>query len=438
MKLIKKSIFIVVYFICSNGFTQTTDNEIIVRGKVLDNQTGKPLFFASISIKGKSEGTVTNLDGEFNLFVSEQYILDTVTVSHIGYESFHFSIEEARKEPYLEIRMVESTITLKEVEVETKRLTGNMIMSEVVENLAENFSTEPFLFRGFYRDVRDQNNQTSYLVEAAIEAYDHGIQFGKKTKRKSFFLKGVRASNNYIYPLLVRPIIMKHNRFSEHLQYNYWHRRMVNDFEVKKRTYEIENRIFKGERLLFVVTTKGTAAKWNLADQYSDMRYEYVNRYYIDAETYALHKIEYQESPLEGKYVGIERPYEGDTLFYSKKWFNDTYEFEEYENKMFLKYYEIDYSFDIYNSAADEIFLEMDYNYTFVVTDIEPNAERKPKGVKVNRNENLMLQTDEYNQEFWNNESNAKLVPLTQKQIRGLEREMSLEEQFKLSAKSKK
>lgn len=423
---------------CAISFGQSTENQLAVMGRIVDDETGKPILFVSISIKGKSEGTVTNLDGEFHLYVSDQYTIDTVMVSHIGYESFHFSIQEASKEPNFEIRLIESAITLEEVEVETKRLTGNMIMSEVVENLAKNFSTEPFLFRGFYRDVRDQNNQTSYLVEAAIEAYDYGIQFGKKTKRKNFFLKGVRASNNYIYPLLVRPIIMRQNRLSQHLQYNYWHRRIVNDFKVKKRTYEIENRIFKGERLLFVVTTKGIAAKGNLADQYLDMRFEYVNRYYIDAETYALHKVEYRESPLEGKYVGIERPYEGDTLFYSKKGFNDTYEFEEYDNKMFLKYYEVDYTFDIYNSITNEVFLEMDYNCTFVVTDIVPNADRKPKGVKVNRNANLMLQTEAYDSAFWNIESNAKLVPLTQKQTKGLEREMSLEEQFKSSAKSKK
>ena len=167
------------------------------------------------------------------------------------------------------------------------------------------------------------------------------------------------------------------------------------------------------------------------------MRYEYTRRYFVDIETYAVHKIEYSERPIEGKYVGIERPYPGDTLYYSKKGWNDTYEYEEFEGKLYLRYYDLSYAFDIVNSKTSSVYLDMEYSNTLVITTIDTSKRRKIRGAKMNRNKSLALQVTKYNPTFWDNPSNAKLVPLTQKQIDGLEREMDLEEQFMKSANTK-
>jgi hypothetical protein len=44
----------------------------------------------------------------------------------------------------------------------------------------------------------------------------------------------------------------------------------------------------------------------------------------------------------------------------------------------------------------------------------------------------LILQVSPYNPSFWNNYREVKLVPLTAKEVRDLEREMPLTEQFTL------
>lgn len=55
-----------------------------IRGVVVDSKTGEPIAGATIQIKGTSEGTVTNADGDFQLSCARDNVL---LVSHIGYDS---------------------------------------------------------------------------------------------------------------------------------------------------------------------------------------------------------------------------------------------------------------------------------------------------------------------------------------------------------------
>ncbi|MEM1406929.1 MAG: carboxypeptidase-like regulatory domain-containing protein, partial [Bacteroidota bacterium] len=64
---------------------QSKEDDLIV-GRVIDEATGESLPFATVSVKDKSDGTVTNPDGEFNLFLpAYKPNEDTLVVSHIGY-----------------------------------------------------------------------------------------------------------------------------------------------------------------------------------------------------------------------------------------------------------------------------------------------------------------------------------------------------------------
>src|SRR5688500_14991221 len=56
----------------------------VIEGKVVDNETGKPIPFASISLVGTSKGTTCNLNGVFSLAVSDSV---SIKVTCVGYES---------------------------------------------------------------------------------------------------------------------------------------------------------------------------------------------------------------------------------------------------------------------------------------------------------------------------------------------------------------
>lgn len=83
--------------------TQISGKKVKVRG-VIKDETGEPIIGATLRVKGKSEGTVSDFDGNFSLDVTGD---NTLQISYIGYQTqelavgkqHHFSIvlEEDKK-----------------------------------------------------------------------------------------------------------------------------------------------------------------------------------------------------------------------------------------------------------------------------------------------------------------------------------------------------
>src|SRR5690625_1719630 len=68
-------------------------NSLAIRGKVL-NEKGQPLAKANLTVQDHTLHTVTNDDGEFN-FTPLPAGTYTLTISHVGYQTLHQSIEIA-------------------------------------------------------------------------------------------------------------------------------------------------------------------------------------------------------------------------------------------------------------------------------------------------------------------------------------------------------
>ena len=88
---------------------QETGKTITVRGTVTDAQ-GEPIIGASIQVKGTSTGTITDIDGKFNLAAQTGQLL---MVSYIGYQSVQV---KASTQP-LNVTLKESAIAVDEVVV---------------------------------------------------------------------------------------------------------------------------------------------------------------------------------------------------------------------------------------------------------------------------------------------------------------------------------
>lgn len=420
----------------SQVLAQENDKEIAFRGKILDGSTGDPLLFASISVKGKTHRTVTNLDGEFDLFISSKYLKDTLVISHIGFETHHVVLLELKDREQLEIRLTEHPFSLDEIQITAER-NPIKIMQKARESLVENYATTPFVLEGFFRDIRDQNGQSSYLAEAAVEVYDPGIKIektGNRKERSTLYANELRSGTNYINELLT-PTLAKQN-FLYYTLENNWLKAFY-DSNTDDKKWELNDYVYKGDKLLYVISSESTGGSMDNDSAYAHLQFKVKSIYHVDVETYAIHKIEYNESPLEGKYTVIEPPYEGDSLFYCKKGWTITREYQEYDNKMYLKYINQAYPFDIYNKKSGQVYLDEFFTTSFVTTSMRTESVSRPQGKRVVRKRDLMLHKRTYNPTFWNNKQNIKLVPLTQKQLEGLEREFPLEEQFVVSGKKK-
>ena len=62
-------------------------NLIVIKGKVIDAETGTPLVFATVAVKESNVAIVTNIDGEFTLKVGDLTTSKSLEVSFLGYKN---------------------------------------------------------------------------------------------------------------------------------------------------------------------------------------------------------------------------------------------------------------------------------------------------------------------------------------------------------------
>lgn len=75
----------------------------IITGKVLDASTGEALIGANVLIKGTQFGTVTDVDGSYELGIPAAVENPVLAFSYTGYETFSMAIAEGQKT--LEVKM---------------------------------------------------------------------------------------------------------------------------------------------------------------------------------------------------------------------------------------------------------------------------------------------------------------------------------------------
>jgi iron complex outermembrane receptor protein len=115
----KHSYLLILFFIAGISTLHAQQAPIInarIKGKVSDIQSNEILIGASISIKGTTNGSVTDENGEFVLITGQKLPL-TLMVSYIGYKNKEVIISDSN----VEIKLEESQNELQEITVSSRR-----------------------------------------------------------------------------------------------------------------------------------------------------------------------------------------------------------------------------------------------------------------------------------------------------------------------------
>ena len=97
-----------------SGVEESKAQNLLLKGRVQDAKSGEPLPAANIIIKDSYTGTISNLDGQFELKLS--VLPTTIIVRYIGYFSQELRIDQIHNEPII-IRMQPNVRELGEVVV---------------------------------------------------------------------------------------------------------------------------------------------------------------------------------------------------------------------------------------------------------------------------------------------------------------------------------
>ena len=141
----------------------------VIRGKVIDAETGLPLVFAGVGVLGSNVSTVTNLDGEFILKVSEAEA-GKVEFSFVGYKNKVMAISDMKTNGQRNVIELETAmIPIREIIV--KPMVPEEILEQVISRFSENYPTVPNEMTGFYRETIKKNRNYISIGEALVEIF---------------------------------------------------------------------------------------------------------------------------------------------------------------------------------------------------------------------------------------------------------------------------
>ena len=332
-----KRILPLVFFLVSFSlFSQ----QVFVKGKIVDSETGQGVSFAHIGICGKSIGTVANDDGNYEFRIPDSSAEDTLCATSIGYRTFKIAVSELKGKTDFQVNLNPQTSFLNEVIVMDQRITGKRVVSKALSRLNKNYPKKPFQLEGYYRDYLRKNREYVSLLEGAFTIEDKG--FRKPVDQTKIRINQLRYNKDYIRylteyvtefhrdstKLLMHGIspVFKGNEFSN----LYYHNPIRNhttsvpfvgvfdSFDERSYDFDIDYYTYVDDKEVYVINIAP-----NKKFQFTHVSIE--GKLFIRTDNYAIVKFSYA-------YFVNKRAE-------TKKWFELNIEYREYKEKMYLKYY---------------------------------------------------------------------------------------------------
>lgn len=170
-------------------------------GRLTDADTGEPVVFATIRIKGQNKGVISNADGSFRI---PDYLLEPATVlriSSMGYRPLEFAVGNLPLGRLFEIKLKPGTILLWEAVVSSNRRrapSARAVVRRAIRAIPRNYDTLPFSLIGYYRDYQRNESEYINLNEALLEVFDAGFRSVDSTDTRTLIY---RSRENKEFPV---------------------------------------------------------------------------------------------------------------------------------------------------------------------------------------------------------------------------------------------
>ena len=345
------------------------DSEFLM-GKVVDQKTKEPVVFATVRIKGKAKGVITNMDGSFKMPSSFKKEGDTLIISSMGYTSTPIALADIVYNRVNIIAIKPSVVMLNEVVVEGKnnqrirrKLSARKIVEMAIKNLSKNLPKNPYSYVGYYRDYQIRDSNYVNLNEAILKVIDQGfyakdlettkvkifnykqnvdfqrdsfgqIAYDYKSKKKiisNAFLKGY-GGNEFVILRIHDPIRNRNVNTFDFVNV------LENDF-LQNHSFQKDGDVLFDNDLFYKVSFEKLEP---------DSRFKIAGSLYVNKSSFAIKKFDYVINYLKGK--SKENKSSDKTLLDIKL------EYIEQDNLMYLNYHSMRNAFEV--ASPPEFYVE--------------------------------------------------------------------------------
>ncbi len=383
-----------------------------VAGQIKDSKTHLPLEFATIGIKGKSVGTVSNSKGSFEFHIPSELSIDTLLVSYVGYENYYLNISQHGESMPLMIGLKQKPMVLDEILIRAKSVGAKDIVKTAIKRIKDNYPDEPFRLECFFREIEIENDKCVQVSEAAIQLYDKSFITKRGSLQEYINVLGVRRSHSH------RQMKGYNNLGSAIVDLIENNDVCYQDgmLKIKKNQYQLDSLSYYNDRLVYVISMSNRLDSGTLL---------------IDTETYAFIKISLERRKRNYKThpYYFNWPYV-DSLRLGRVMFSFSVEFRELNGKMYPSYMNENEESHVYDPDTNSVSIYKHENLELVVNEIVTgNTAGNFKKRKLSRD--YTIEIGEYDELFWKHYNILKLSPLDTRMIADLVKEMSVEDHFK-------
>ncbi len=171
-------VYILLFFVaCSLGMSAMN-----ISGRITDKDSGNGLPYASIALKNKQIGTISNEEGYFEFFIPDENRSDTLLVNYIGYEGFQKPLSEMKEGQKLQIKLVPVMNELDEITIHP--ISPLDYIDRINNAIADNYSPVPFKTSAYYRERMKENQHYVRNEEAIFESYYTGCTDTARSRHK--------------------------------------------------------------------------------------------------------------------------------------------------------------------------------------------------------------------------------------------------------------
>ncbi|MCK9312265.1 MAG: carboxypeptidase-like regulatory domain-containing protein [Bacteroidales bacterium] len=358
---------------------QDRSQAFLLRGRILDSETGQNLSYATVSVNQLGIGTASNQDGDWSLRIPATGANGTLSVCFMGYMTKKLNIADLSE--VSTIRLDPSHFDLAEVVVVPRDFIAELLV-KAYKAIPENYPTKPTLCDGFYRETQRVNDSLFLCFDEAVlnvykNTYKNAKNFGQiriEKSRKNVF-PGIDSIND------VRFYGGPHFPNDLDIVFSRWD--FIKPSEYKNWVYELAGIYKDSLSSVYTISFKNRKAPNS----------NFKGRIFIDRDNLA--------------YVGFELKRAGLSVFtqeqiqsgvtYLPGNTNIKIGYSEKDGKYFLSY--ITYKTNGVNTASKtKIYKDIEYVTTAIKTD---SISPIPFNEQFDYTDILSIEADNYDQTYW-------------------------------------
>jgi hypothetical protein len=363
--LLKCTFFLVIVFTSNYGWSQ---QEEYIIGRLLDVKTQEPIAFASIQIKDRALGVISNTDGSFKIPLKYKEYGDIIEIFSMGYQTKEMLIHDFSIYELNNVRLVPAPLELEEAILTARRknrkkLSAKRIVEKAILAIPENYSLDFFSTVGYYRDYQLDNGNYINLNEAILEVFDQGFKADDTVTTKTLIYDSIKnkkfkrdtlSDNEYDYKTGNKIIDKAHlsgyggNEFSTLRVHDAIRNYNVNAYDfinnmkegdvLKNHSFKKLSDIYFDDKVLYVIKLNRRVNG-----------YAAIGKMYISKNDFSIHKFIYALYD-DTKENGVRKPEEVSVK--AKLIFEINTEYQRnINNKMYLNYISFHNAFQIKQPA---------------------------------------------------------------------------------------